>query len=121
MKIWNEFNSSHSNNITIIGKFESAAKAKEALEVVSDITLSSWEERHPNLNSFLEQWEGRGLGYIKVAQLTETDMVSGIDNSPDISISGDTIKIEHFRHTNVHGIMKVMMHMGASMVSAEEK
>ena len=119
MKIWKEFNSSHSSNITIIGKFENAANAEEAFKKIEDFTLASWEERYPSVKVFTEHWAVNFHADVPYIGLTDQDMETGIDNEPDITLEGDTIKISRFRNDNFGGIARLMRFSGARKIVIE--
>ncbi|MCX8472316.1 MAG: DUF6375 family protein [Sediminibacterium sp.] len=119
MKIWKEFNSSHSSNITIIGKFENAANAKKAFKMIEDFTLASWEERYPSVKEFTEHWAVNFHADVPYIGLTDQDMKTGIDNEPDITLEGDTIKISRFRNDNFGGIARLMRFSGARKIVIE--
>lgn len=113
MKIWKEFGSSHSSNISVIGTFTSNKDADEAYEMIKDFTLGSWEERHHSVQEFLEMWSEKFHSSLKYSSINETDYDLGIDNEPDFEINGSTITISKIRSTNVGGIVKLMLFAGA--------
>lgn len=113
MKIWKEFGSSHSGNISVIGTFTDTNKAVEAFEMVKDFTLGFWEERHESVDKFLEFWSERFHPELINIQITETDYKLGVDNDPDIKLFGNQIRISQIRSNNVGGIIKLMLFAGA--------
>ncbi len=119
MKIWKEFNSSHSSNITIIGKFENATNAKEAFKMIEDFTLASWEERYPSVKEFNEHWAVNFHPDVPYIGLTDRDMETGVDNDPHITLEGDTIIISRFRTDNFGGIARLMRFSGARKIVIE--
>lgn len=119
MKIWKEFNSSHSSNITIIGTFKNAGDAKKAFEMIEDFTLASWEERYPSIEEFTKHWAVNFHPDVPYIGLTDHDMETGIDNEPDIQIEGNTIKISRFRNDNFGGIARLMRFSGAGKIIIE--
>ncbi|WP_374461816.1 DUF6375 family protein [Chryseobacterium taeanense] len=119
MKIWKEFNSSHSSNITIIGKFEDVANAKGAFKMIEDFTLASWEERYPSVKEFNDYWAINFHPDIPYIGLTDRDIETGIDNYPDITLEGDTIIISSFRTDNFGGIARLMRFSGAKKIVIE--
>ena len=113
MKIWKEFGSSHSGNISVIGTFTNTDKAEKAFEMVKDFTLGAWEERHESVKEFLEIWSEKFHPDLKYHQITETDYELGVDNDPDVELTGNQIRISRIRSTNVGGIIKLMLFAGA--------
>lgn len=111
MKTWFEFSSSHSANVSVIGTFDSNEKAKDAINIVEDITLASWEERFSSIREFEDKWKDK-YPYLPY-KVSESDMESGVDNTPDIEIVDDKIKISRFRSDNIGGIIKILMMTGA--------
>lgn len=119
MKIWKEFNSSHSSNISIVGTFKNIDDADQAFKVVEDFALASWEERYPSVEDFKEYWSTNYHPNIKYIQITEEDFESGIDNSPDIELDGKKVRISSFRSGNIGGIVKLMRFVGAAKIEIE--
>jgi hypothetical protein len=119
MKIWKEFNSSHSSNISIIGTFENIADADKAFAMIEDFALSSWEERYPSLKEFNAHWAANFHADVPYIGIFEEEIESGIDNAPDISKDGATISISSFRTNNIGGIIKLMRFAGADKVVVE--
>lgn len=113
MKIWKEFGSSHSGNISVIGTFVDSGTANEAFEMIKDFTLGEWEERHKSFEEFLNIWSERFPSEIKYISLTATDYSIGVDNEPDIELIGNEIQIRKIRSDNVGGIVKLMLFSGA--------
>jgi len=111
MKTWYEFGSSHSWNVAIIGQFENNEKAKEAFGIVEDITLASWEQRYPSVKKFEEKWKDK-YPWIPY-RVTQEEFETGVDNTPDIEISGNKITISSIRTSNIGGILKVLFQSGA--------
>jgi hypothetical protein len=116
MKIWKEFNSSHSSNITIIGTFESESEASKALPMIEDFVLASWEERYPSLEEFNKYWATNYHANLPYIGLFEEEFDSGVDNEPAIEQKGKTIKISKFRTNNIGGIVKLMYFTGAKIL-----
>lgn len=119
MKIWKEFNSSHSSNISIIGTFTNIENADKAYAMIEDFALSSWEERHSSLEEFNKHWATHFHANIPYLGIFEEEIESGIDNAPDIYRNGDTITISHFRSNNIGGIIKLMRFAGADKIVIE--
>ncbi|HQD10855.1 MAG TPA: DUF6375 family protein [Flavihumibacter sp.] len=119
MKIWKEFNSSHSSNISIVGTFNTDDKANAAFTMIEDFALSSWEERYPSLKAFTDYWAANFHADLPYIGLTEDEIESGIDNEPDIEREGDTIKISRFRSNNIGGIVKLLRFAGAGKIVIE--
>ncbi len=113
MKIWKEFGSSHSSNVSVIGTFTSNKDADEAYEMIKDFTLGTWEERHQSVQEFFEIWSEKFHPDLKYSSINETDYDLGVDNEPDFEINGSTIRISRIRSTNVGGIVKLMLFAGA--------
>lgn len=116
MKIWKEFNSSHSSNISIVGSFDDPKDAEKAYEMIKDFTLSSWEERHPSLEDFNEYWAIEFHPDIPYLGIFEEEIETGIDNEPDFELIDGKIKITHFRSNNFGGILKLMRFAGANKI-----
>jgi hypothetical protein len=119
MKIWKEFNSSHSSNITIIGKFENVNNADTAMKMIKDFALSSWEERYPSIDDFKKYWSENFNPSVRNLMITESELDSGIDNEPDIEIENGKITISSFRTDNIMGIIKLMRFAGAKRIIIE--
>ncbi|MBL7902995.1 MAG: hypothetical protein JNK73_13440 [Bacteroidia bacterium] len=118
MKIWKEFNSSHSSNISIVGTFENVADAEKVIDLIKDFTLSSWEERHSSIEDFNNYWKG-AFPNIPYTGITDHDLETGVDNTPDIELEGNNIKISSFRTENFGGIAKLMRFAGARKIIIE--
>lgn len=116
MKIWKEFNSSHSSNISIIGTFKNIESAEQAYEMIQDFALASWEERYPSLKEFNEYWASNFHSDIPYIGIFEEEIESGIDNEPNFEIDDNKIKITHFRSNNIGGIIKLMHFAGAEKI-----
>ena len=118
MKIWKEYNSSHSDNVTIVGTFADADKANNALEIIKDVALCSWEERFANVKEFAEKWKERfsSLEY----EFSDMELQSGIDNEPDIEVEDNTITISRYRSGNIGAIVKMMLKTGATGIQVEQ-
>lgn len=119
MKIWKEFNSSHSSNVSIIGIFKDVDNADKAFAMIEDFTLSSWEERYPSLNEFNEYWAVNFHVDVPYIGIFEEEIESGIDNTPNINRNGETITISRFRTNNIGGIIKLMRFAGADKIIVE--
>lgn len=119
MKIWKEFNSSHSTNISIIGTFENVADAKKAYAMIEDFARASWEERYPSIKEFNEHWATNYHADVPYIGIFPEEFESGVDNEPDVELEGDTIKISHFRTNNFGGIIKLMRFTGADKIVVE--
>jgi hypothetical protein len=113
MKIWKEFGSSHSGNVSVIGTFTDNENANKAFEMVKDFTLGEWEERHASVKEFLEIWSEKFHPDLKYSSINATDYSLGVDNDPDVEIIGNKIKISRIRSQNVGGIVKLMLFAGA--------
>lgn len=120
MKIWKEFNSSHSSNITIIGKFDKDANATKSYEMIKDFATASWFEKYPSINEFNEYWAVNFHVDVPYIGLSDNELESGIDNEPDFEIDGSTITISHFRNNNIGGIIKLMQFAGARQIIIEQ-
>jgi hypothetical protein len=119
MKIWKEFNSSHSSNFTIIGKFENPSDLKKAYEMIEDFTLGSWEERYPSLKEFNEHWSEHFHPDVKYLGIFDEEFMTGIADSPKFEKTNDTIRIGHFTTNNFGGIIKLMAFAGAGKIIVE--
>lgn len=119
MKIWKEFGSSHSENVSIIGTFTKIEDAKEALPVIEDFVLGAWEERYPSLNDFLEKWAMKFHPDIKYIGLSQGDYELGVDNEPKINMRDEQISITRLRTSNVGGIVRLLLFAGAKSTLVE--
>lgn len=106
MKIWSEFGSSHSGNVTIIGEFNNESMAQQAYNIVEDFVMAAWEERYPNIEAFYQAWKAREPRLAN-AMLNNYDFEIGIDNTPEISIAGKKVQITNLRSENISGIIKL--------------
>lgn len=120
MKIWKEFNSSHSNNITIIGEFSNPADLEKAFEMIEDFALGSWEERYPSVKEFKEHWSVKFHSDMQYSGITQEEYMTGIDSAPTISHNESTVIISKFRNDNLGGLIKVLRHAGARKITIEE-
>lgn len=121
MKIWKEFGSSHSENVSIIGTFSKIEDAKEAFPVIEDFVLGAWEERYASLNEFLEKWSVKFHPDIKYIGLSQSDYELGVDNDPNVNIGEKEINITRLRTSNVGGIVRLLMFAGAKSTLVENK
>jgi|GEM_PF-2560177 len=119
MKIWKEFNSSHSNNITIIGEFKDAQTLNHAFDMIEDFTLASWEERYPSVEDFKKYWSATFPNML-YTDVREEEFITGIDNEPDIEKNGNVITISRFRNDNLGGLIKILRHGGARKITIDE-
>lgn len=115
MRVWKEFGSSHSGNVTIIGEFDTAEKAKTAFPLIEDFVRASWEDRYPDVRGFIETWTAKDPN-IPYIGLSEADYEIGADNDPDVAQHGNQIVVTHLRSTNVSGIVKLLFHKGMSEI-----
>jgi len=114
MKIWKEFGSSHSSNVSITGTFDNVENAETAYKLVEDFANGFWEERYPSLEEFNENWkiEHPNIPYIGIFQ---QEYETGVDNAPDIELDGNTIKIAGFRSNNIGGLIKLLYYFGGKI------
>jgi len=119
MKIWKEFNSSHSANISIVGTFKNINDADKAYAMIEDFALASWEERYPSLQEFNEHWASNFHVDVPYIGIFEEELQTGIDNAPVFQKDGTTISINHFRSNNIGGIIKLMRFAGADKIVVE--
>jgi len=119
MKIWKEFGSSHSENVSIIGIFSKVEDAEEAQPVIEDFILGAWEERYPSLTEFLEKWAVKFHPDIKYIGLSQNDYELGVDNKPIITFMGNKLTITHLRTSNVGGIVRLLLFAGAKSTLVE--
>lgn len=113
MKIWKEFGSSHSGNVSVIGTFLNQEDAQAAMEMIEDFTLGEWEERHASVKEFLEVWSEKFHPDVKYTSIYQTDYSLGIDNAPTIELIKNRIEISKLRTSNVGGLIKLMLFAGA--------
>jgi len=111
MRVWKEFGSSHSGNVTVIGEFTTSQQARDAMPLLEDFVRAYWEERHPDVNGYINAWKEREPN-VQSALLTESDYEIGVDNNPDIECSGNQVVITHLRSQNVGGIVKLLFSKG---------
>ena len=113
MKIWKEFGSSHSANVSVIGTFTNNEDANNAFEMVKDFALGEWEQRYASVQEFLEIWSEKFHPGLKNSSINAYDYSLGVDNDPDVEIVGNKIRISRIRSHNVGGIIKLMLFAGA--------
>lgn len=112
MKIWKEFGSSHSGNVSVIGTFMNDEDAIKAFKMIEDFTLGEWEQRHTSAQEFIEIWSEKFHSDLKYSSINSDDYSLGVDNGPAIEIIGNKIKISRIRSHNVGGIVKLMLFAG---------
>jgi len=120
MKIWREFNSSHSSNITVVGKFETPDNVRKSFDIIEDFSLGAWEERFPSIEDFKEHWSKEFHEDIKYIGITEDEYYLGIDNAPTITKAADTIVISNLRHNNLGGLIKLLHFAGAKKITIDQ-
>jgi len=116
MKIWKEFGSSHSSNITIVGTFQDKDRAEGAFDMIRDFVLGSWEERYPSLEEFNKQWQGT-FPNVAYAGIFKEEYETGIDQQPDMQVENNIMTISHFRTDNIGGIIKLLRLTGAEEIT----
>lgn len=119
MKIWTEFSSSHSSDISIIGTFENADEAKGTYGIIEDFTVASWEERHATIDDFINKWKLDYPNLEYIDGLTEDMMNTGVDNHPHIRVVGNEIRISNFRSPNIAGIVRLFLFLGTTKIVIE--
>lgn len=119
MKVWKEFNSSHSSNISIVGTFENVKDADEAFAMIEDFALASWEERYGSLEEFTKHWAANFHPDIPYIGIFPQEIESGVDNDPDVEKKGNQIVVSRFRTNNIGGIIKLMRFAGANKIIVE--
>lgn len=119
MKIWKQFNSSHSMDITIVGTFTTAESAEKAFDMIEDFTTAGWEEKYPTLEDFNKAWEGTFTSNIRYVGVLEEELDLGIDNAPDFERDGNVITISSIRNNNIGGVIKLMRFAGAGKIVIE--
>jgi len=116
MKIWKEFGSSHSGNVTVIGEFDSEDKANDALQVLEDFANASWEERYPNAKAFKEACKTR-IPNIEYFGPNDEDFETGVDNGPEVYREGNKVIVTQFRSENVSGFVKILFRLGMKEIT----
>lgn len=121
MKVWSEFSSSHSSNISVIGSFREKQVPDEVFEMIKDFALGSWEERYGSLEEFNKHWADRFNIDLPYIGIFPEEFESGVDNSPSIEVQDGEVIVSHFRTNNIGGIIKLMLFAGASNVNVVNK
>jgi len=111
MKVWKEFGSSHSGNVTIIGEFSTAEKAETAFPMIEDFVLGCWEQRYPDVAGFVETWTAKDPNTPYIG-LCEADYEIGVDDDPSVDCHDNQIVVTSLRSENVSGIVKILFHKG---------
>jgi hypothetical protein len=111
MKVWKEFGSSHSANVSIIGEFENRGRAEEAYRLIEDFTRGFWEGRYPDVDSFKEAWAAREPD-VRHVDVTQMDYEIGLDENPEVEIRDNNVLVSHLRTDNVAGIVKIFFYKG---------
>lgn len=111
MKVWREFGSSHSGNVTVVGQFDSDEKAKAAFPVIEDFVKGAWEGRYENVQGFISAWKARDPN-MSYHGLTEDDFQIGVDDAPDVDQAGSKVVVANLRSENVSGIVKLLFGHG---------
>lgn len=119
MKIWKEFNSSHSNNITIIGEFKKADLDK-AYAMIEDFALGTWQDRYPSIKEFNEYWAANFHPNMEYSGITNEEFFTGITSTPDIEKDDGTLTISRFDNDNLGGLVKLLRLAGARRIILEE-
>src|SRR6266511_3732028 len=111
MKIWNEFSSSHSADIAVIGRFTSVRDAQKAYKTIEDFALGIWEDRFSTIEEFGSKWESLfpNLKYY----FNDYELNLGMDNSPNISFNENQITVSAIRGENISRLVKLMIETGA--------
>ncbi|GEP98118.1 hypothetical protein [Chitinophaga cymbidii] len=117
MKIWREFNSSHSSNITIIGEFSEPKNLEKHYEMIQDFILGAWEERHASIEDFNDHWAKEFDPNVRYIGITNDEYFIGIDNDPDIKIEDGNLKISKLRMDNLGGIIKLLRFAGKCRIT----
>lgn len=107
MKIWQEFGSSHSGNVTVIGTFESEEVAQNALPLLEDFINAHWKDRYPSIKEFNRRWKDQ-YPNIEFIGPNEVDFQTGLDGDPEIFVDSNKVVITKFSTEHVHGIVKLM-------------
>lgn len=120
MKIWKQFNSSHSLDISVIGTFRSTENAEAAFDIVEDFTLGSWQTRYETIAEFNQAWIAKLDKNLRYSGITDEELDMGIDAYPDITIDENKISIEHLRTDRVSGLIKLFRYLGAANIVINE-
>jgi hypothetical protein len=108
MKIWKGFGSAHSADLTIISKFKDIADAQFAAQIAEDFANASWEERYPDVKSFIAAWKAR-LPSIEVLGPNQSDFELGLEHSCDITRRENIVTISAISSCEIGGIIKLML------------
>lgn len=111
MKLWKEFGSSHSANVTLIGEFDNEEKAEEAFPLLEDFTRADWEERYEDVEAFKQAWATRESNLPRIG-INQMDYKIGVDNNPDVEHQGNKVVISRLRSENVAGLIKILFLKG---------
>jgi hypothetical protein len=106
MKIWRGFGSAHSSQLTVIGQFKNVNDAQLAEQVVEDFVNASWEERYPDVKTFIKAWQTR-VPY--VIYLNQGDFAMGIQKSCSVKRSDNILSVSDISSPEIGGIIKLML------------
>lgn len=105
MKIWKEFGSSHSADITIVGEFENQKDAAIALPMIQDLIFGH-ENGIKDMKEFHEKWKNNlnvhGLYLYNHEFNDDPDVTANID------INGENLTVKGYRSSIFEGIIKIM-------------
>jgi hypothetical protein len=119
MKVWREFGSSHSGNVTVIGEFDSVSEAQGAFPLLEDFVQAAWEERYEDVDDFKRAWQEKEQN--ATYYLTQQDYDIGVDNSPEITWDGAAVVIGRLRSENINGIVKILFAKGMKKITVTGK
>jgi hypothetical protein len=105
MKIWNEFGSSHSTNVTIIGEFKNHDDALLIKNMIEDLVLGC-EQGISNAQEFGKKWRSKIPG--EYIYMTKDEFNDDPDASVHIEINNKTLNIDVSKFNNFFGIIKIM-------------
>jgi hypothetical protein len=115
MKIWRNYGSAHSANLTVIGEFTKVEDAELARTIVEDFVNANYEERYPDIAAFITAWKDR-LPAVPYLGPNDRDFVMGIDHQCDVERKGNTVTVSAIRTAEIGGIIKLMLLKGPTEV-----
>ena len=117
MKIWKEFGSSHSANVTIVGKFSDVKKAALLEEAIRDLCENfdireCQENAESPSQAFKRKWEEK----ITIYGFTDDDVDIGSQTNTAVNLQGDKLTVQPGDSSNIYGIIKLLMYNEATEI-----
>jgi hypothetical protein len=108
MKVWKEFGTSHSANVTIIGQFEMQSDAAIVYPMIKDLIFGH-ENGVESLKHFYEKWENNMPKQVGISvHLYEHEFNEDSDATASVEIKDNKIIVGNYRSSIFEGIVKLM-------------